>query len=65
MEVFTAMLPGLFTVHFFCSVQMVTVSKKHGFKWFAVMVFTLLRLKMDCSGETRLATVRFTVPGQV
>ena len=33
--------PGLFTVHFFGSVQMVMVSKNHGYKWFAVMVFTL------------------------
>ena len=45
---------------------MVTVSKNHGFKWFAVvMVFTLSRLKMNGSGETRFAVVRFTVPGQV
>ena len=44
----------LFTVHFFCSVQMVMVSKNHGFKRFAVMVFTLSRLKMDGSGETQL-----------
>ena len=37
--------PGLFTVHFFGSVQMVMVSKNHGYKWFAVMVFTLSRLE--------------------
>ena len=36
---------GLFTVHFFGSIQMVMVSKSHGYKWFAVMVFTLLRLE--------------------
>ena len=36
---------GLFTVHFFGSVQMVMVSKNHGYKWFAVMVFTLSRLE--------------------
>ena len=36
---------GLFTVHFFFSVQMVIVSKYHGYKWFAVMVFTLSRLE--------------------
>ena len=36
---------GLFTVHFFCSVQMVMVSKNHGYKWVAVMVFTLSRLE--------------------
>ena len=54
---------GFITVHFFCSVQMVIVSKNHGFKWFAVvMVFTLSRMKMDGSGETRFAAVRFTVP---
>ena len=35
---------GLFTVHFFGSVQMVKVSKNHGYKWFTVMVFTLSRL---------------------
>ena len=58
--------PGLFTVHFFRSVHMVTVSENHGFKWFAVdMVFTLSRLKMDGSVENRFAAVRFTVPGQV
>ena len=46
--------------------QMLTVSSKnHGFKLFAVMVFTLSRQKMDGSGETRFAAVRFTVPGQV
>ena len=38
-------LPGLFTVHFFGTVQMVMVSKNHGYKWFAVMVFTLSRLE--------------------
>ena len=38
-------LSGLFTVHFFGSVQMVMVSKNHGRKWFAVMVFTLSRLE--------------------
>ena len=38
-------LSGLFTVHFFGSVQMVMVSKNHGYKWFAVMVFTLSRLE--------------------
>ena len=54
---------GLFTVHFFCSVQMVMVSKNHVFKWFAVMVFTLSRLKMEGFGETRFAAVGFTVPG--
>ena len=37
--------PGLFTVHFFGSVQMVMVSKNHAYKWFAVMVFTLSRLE--------------------
>ena len=37
----------------------------HGFEWFAVMVFTLSRLKMDGSGETRFGAVRFMVPGQV
>ena len=29
----------------FCSVQMVMVSRNHGYKWFAVMVFTLSRLE--------------------
>ena len=55
---------GLTTVYFFCLVQMVMVSKNHGFKWFAVvvMVFALSRLKMDGSGETRFAAARFTVP---
>ena len=37
--------PGLFTVHFFCSVHMVMVSKNHGYKWFAVMVLTLSRVE--------------------
>ena len=38
--------PGLFTVHVvFGSVQMVMVSKNHGYKWLAVMVFTLSRLE--------------------
>ena len=32
-------------LHFFCSVQMLIVSKNHGYKWFAVMVFTLSRLE--------------------
>ena len=36
---------GLFTVHFFCSVQMVMASKNHGYKWFAVMVMTLSRVE--------------------
>ena len=40
-----AFFSGLFTVHFFGSVQMVMVSKNHGYKWFAVMVFTLSRLE--------------------
>ena len=40
---------------------MVTVYKNHGFNWFAVMDFTLSRLKTDGSGETRFAAVRFTV----
>ena len=35
----------LFTVHFFSSVQLVMVSKNHGYKWSAVMVFTLSRLE--------------------
>ena len=56
---------GLVTVYCFCSVQMVTVSKNHMFKWFVVMVFTLSWLKMDGSRETRFAAVWFTVPGQV
>ena len=38
-------ISGLFTVHVFGSVQMVMVSKNHGYKWFAVMVFTLSRLE--------------------
>ena len=38
-------MSGLFTVHFFVSVQMVTVSKNHGYKWFAVIVFKLSRLE--------------------
>ena len=38
------------------------VSKNHGFKGFAVMVFTLPRLKMGGPGKTWFATVRFTVP---
>ena len=41
----TSKFPGLFTVHFFGSVQMVMVSKNHGYKWFAVMDFTLSRLE--------------------
>ena len=41
---------------------MVAVYKNHGFKWFAVMVFTLSRLKTDACGETRFAAGRFTVP---
>ena len=44
---------------------MATVSKNHWFKWFAVMVFTLSRLKTNGSEETRFAAVRFTVPGKV
>ena len=64
LQSYYALFSGLFTVNIFCSVQMDTVSKNHGFKWFAVMVFTLSRLKMDGSGETRFAAVRFTVPGQ-
>ena len=32
---------GLFTAHFLRSLQMVTASKNHGFKWFTVMVFPL------------------------
>ena len=39
------LLAGLFTVHFFVRVQMVMVSKNHGYKWFAVMIFTLSRLE--------------------
>ena len=61
---FESFFPGLLTAHFFCLVQ-VTVPKNHGFKLFAVMVFTLSRLKIDDSGETRFDAVRFTVPGQV
>ena len=61
----TSYLSGLFTVNLFCSVQMVMVSKNHGFKWFAVVVFTLPRLKMDDSGETRFAAVRFLVKSAV
>ena len=44
---------------------MVAVYKNHGFKWFAVMVFTLSRLKTDACGETRFAAGRFTVPEKV
>ena len=38
-------LSGLFTVHFFGSLQIVMVSKNHGCKWFVVMIFTLSRLE--------------------
>ena len=41
------------------------VSKNHGFKWFAVIVFTLARSKMDGSGEARFAAVRFAFPDEV
>ena len=37
--------PRLFTVHFFCLLEMVTFSRNLGYKWFAVMVFTLSRLE--------------------
>ena len=40
-------LTRLFTVAFFCWVHMVMVSKNHGYKWFAVMVFTLSRLEYE------------------
>ena len=56
---------GLFTVHVVGSVQMVTVSYNPGFKWFAFMVYTLLRLKTDGSEEARFAAIRFTVPDQI
>ena len=49
----------------FCSVQMVMVSKNHGFKLFAVMVFPLSRLKMYGSGESWIAAIRFTAHGPV
>ena len=45
---------------------MVTVFKTHGFKWFAVvMVFTMSRLEMKGSGETRFGAIQLTVSGQV
>ena len=56
---------GLFTVHFFYSVQIGSVSKNHGFKSVAVLVSSLSRLTMDGSREPRFGAVRFTVPGKV
>ena len=71
-------IPGLFMVHFFGSVQMVMVSKNHGYKWFAVMVLTLSRLEHGwfrrnsvCCGPvygpwlSMRFGVRFTIPGEV
>ena len=55
---------GLFTVHFFCSVQMVIVSKNHTGTNGSRLWFSHYRgWNMDGSGETRFAAVRFTVPG--
>ena len=51
-------------MHFFYSVQMNTVSKNRGFKWFTVLVSSLSRLKMDGSVELRFDVVRFTVSGK-
>ena len=54
---------GLFTVHFFCSVHMVIVSKYHGYKWFAVMVFTLSRLEHGWFRRNSVCCGPVTVPG--
>ena len=55
--------PGLFTVHFFCSVQMLwfprTADTNGSRLWFS----HYRGWSMDGSGETRLAAVRVTVPG--
>ena len=40
--------PGLFTVHFFCSVQIIIAFKNHGYKWFAVLFITLSWLEHGC-----------------
>ena len=51
------------TVHFFIySIQMVTVSKNHEFKWFVIYYgFLIIAVKVDGSGEPRFTAVLFTV----